>query len=60
MAEIALDYERASDVELCRLVVRRDPHAVRLITSRYPAAHFADAFAKPAPDEIKAVVEWMS
>ena len=34
MAEIALDYERASDVELCRLVVQRDPHAVRLITSR--------------------------
>ena len=34
MAEIALDYARASDVELCRLVVRRDPHAVRLITSR--------------------------
>jgi RNA polymerase sigma-70 factor, ECF subfamily len=34
MAEIALDYERASDVELCRLVARRDPHAVRLITSR--------------------------
>jgi len=34
MAEIARDYERASDVELCRLVVRRDPHAVRLITSR--------------------------
>ena len=34
MAEIAPDYERASDVELCRLVVQRDPHAVRLITSR--------------------------
>ena len=34
MAEIALDYERASDVELCRLVVQRDPHAVRVITSR--------------------------
>jgi len=34
MAEIAPDYERASDVELCRLVVRRDPHAVRLITHR--------------------------
>jgi len=34
MSEIALDYARASDVELCRLVVRRDPHAVRLITSR--------------------------
>lgn len=34
MAEIALDYERASDVELCRLVVQRDPHAVRLITRR--------------------------
>jgi RNA polymerase sigma-70 factor (ECF subfamily) len=34
MPEIALDYERASDAELCRLVVRRDPHAVRLITRR--------------------------
>ena len=34
MAKIALDYERASDVELCRLVIQRDPHAVRLITSR--------------------------
>jgi RNA polymerase sigma-70 factor (ECF subfamily) len=34
MAEIALDYERMGDVELCRLVVRRDPHAVRLITRR--------------------------
>ena len=34
MAEIAPDYERASDVELCRLVLRRDPHAVRLITRR--------------------------
>ena len=34
MADIALDYERASDVELCRLVVQRYPHAVRVITSR--------------------------
>lgn len=34
MAETALDYEHASDIELCRLVVRRDPHAVRLITRR--------------------------
>lgn len=34
MAEIALDYELASDAELCRLVVRRDPHAVRVITRR--------------------------
>jgi RNA polymerase sigma-70 factor (ECF subfamily) len=34
MAEIALDYEHPSDAELCRLVVRRDPHAVRLITRR--------------------------
>ena len=34
MAEIALDYARASDVELCRLVLQRDSHAVRLITSR--------------------------
>jgi RNA polymerase sigma-70 factor (ECF subfamily) len=34
MAEIALDYEQASDAELCRLVLRRDPHAVRVITRR--------------------------
>jgi RNA polymerase sigma-70 factor (ECF subfamily) len=34
VAEIALDYERASDVELCRLVIQRDPHAVRLVTRR--------------------------
>ena len=34
MAEIALDYEQASDAELCRLVLRHDPHAVRVITRR--------------------------
>ena len=34
MAEIALDYEHLSDVELARHVVRRDPHAVRVITGR--------------------------
>ena len=34
MAETALDYEHASDVELCRLVVRRDGQAVRLVTRR--------------------------
>jgi RNA polymerase sigma-70 factor, ECF subfamily len=34
MAEFALDYERLSDVELASLVVRRDPHAVRVITRR--------------------------
>jgi RNA polymerase sigma-70 factor (ECF subfamily) len=34
VAEIALDYERASDVELCRLVIQRDPHAIRLVTRR--------------------------
>lgn len=34
MAEIALDYERLSDLELAALVVRRDQGAVRLITSR--------------------------
>jgi RNA polymerase sigma-70 factor, ECF subfamily len=34
MAETALDYERASDIELCRLVVRRDNQAVRLVTRR--------------------------
>jgi RNA polymerase sigma-70 factor (ECF subfamily) len=34
MAETALDYEQASDIELCRLVVRRDAQAVRLITRR--------------------------
>jgi RNA polymerase sigma-70 factor, ECF subfamily len=34
MVEIALVYEHLSDVELARLVLRRDPHAVRLITGR--------------------------
>ncbi|MET0688885.1 MAG: sigma-70 family RNA polymerase sigma factor [Methyloceanibacter sp.] len=34
MAETALEYEHASDIELCRLVVRRDPQAVRLVTRR--------------------------
>lgn len=34
MAEIALDYEHLSDVELAMHVVRRDPHAVRVITGR--------------------------
>jgi RNA polymerase sigma-70 factor (ECF subfamily) len=34
MAEIALDYERLNDIELARLVVRRDPQAVRVITRR--------------------------
>jgi RNA polymerase sigma-70 factor (ECF subfamily) len=34
MAEIALDYEHLSDVELARLVSQRDPSAVRVITRR--------------------------
>ena len=34
MDEIALDYEHLSDVELASLVVRRDPHAVCIITAR--------------------------
>jgi RNA polymerase sigma-70 factor, ECF subfamily len=34
MAEFALDYEHLSDVELARLVVQRDSHAVRVITRR--------------------------
>jgi RNA polymerase sigma-70 factor, ECF subfamily len=34
MAETALDYEHASDLELCRLIVRRDRQAVRLVTRR--------------------------
>jgi RNA polymerase sigma-70 factor (ECF subfamily) len=34
MAEFALDYELLSDIELARLVVQRDPHAVRVITRR--------------------------
>lgn len=34
MAEIALDYEHLSDVELASLVVRRDPRAVRIIMGR--------------------------
>ena len=34
MAEFALDYEHLSDVDLAKLVVRRDPNAVRLVTRR--------------------------
>jgi RNA polymerase sigma-70 factor, ECF subfamily len=34
MAEFALDYEHLTDAELARLVVQRDPHAVRVITRR--------------------------
>jgi RNA polymerase sigma-70 factor (ECF subfamily) len=34
MAEVALDYERVTDIELARLVGRRDPIAVRLVTRR--------------------------
>jgi RNA polymerase sigma-70 factor, ECF subfamily len=34
MTKIALGYEHLSDVELARLVVRRDAHAVRVITGR--------------------------
>ena len=45
MAEIALDYERASDVELCCLVVQRDPHAIRLITSRNNQRLYRAAFS---------------
>jgi RNA polymerase sigma-70 factor (ECF subfamily) len=34
MAQFALDYEHLSDVELARLIVQRDPEAVRVITRR--------------------------
>lgn len=34
VAETALDYEQATDIELCRLVGERDAQAVRLITRR--------------------------
>jgi RNA polymerase sigma factor (sigma-70 family) len=34
MTKIALDYEQLSDMELARLVVRRDANAVRVITGR--------------------------
>jgi RNA polymerase sigma-70 factor, ECF subfamily len=34
MAKFALDYEHLSDVELARLVIQRDPHAVRVVTGR--------------------------
>jgi RNA polymerase sigma-70 factor, ECF subfamily len=34
MAEFALDYEHLSDVKLARLVVQRDPYAMRVITRR--------------------------
>jgi hypothetical protein len=34
MGVIALDYDRQSDIELARLVVLRDPTAIRAITRR--------------------------
>jgi RNA polymerase sigma-70 factor, ECF subfamily len=34
MAQFALDYEHLGDVELAKLVVPRDPHAVRAVTRR--------------------------
>ncbi len=34
MADLALDYEQLSDIELAALVVRRDASAVRLVTGR--------------------------
>jgi RNA polymerase sigma-70 factor (ECF subfamily) len=34
MAEIALDYEKLSDAELARFVVRRDSHVMRIVTRR--------------------------
>ena len=34
MGEIALDYDRLSDIDLATLVVRRDANAVRVITVR--------------------------
>jgi RNA polymerase sigma-70 factor (ECF subfamily) len=45
MAEIALDYERLSDVELAQFVVRRDPHAVRVVTQRNNQRLFRAAFS---------------
>jgi RNA polymerase sigma-70 factor, ECF subfamily len=34
MSEFALDYELLSDIELAKLVIQREPHAMRLITRR--------------------------
>ena len=48
MAEFALDYEHLSDVDLAKLVVRRDPNAVRLVTRRN---NQRPATSKRAPTE---------
>ena len=41
MGEIALDYDRLSDIDLATLVVRRDANAVRVITVRTISASIA-------------------
>jgi hypothetical protein len=56
----ARDHFQMAVADLAVADKRWPGHSVGLITGRYSAAHFADAFAKPAPDEIKVVVEWTS
>jgi hypothetical protein len=34
MTSVALDYETLNDIELARLIARRDPLAVRVVTRR--------------------------
>ena len=56
----ARDHFQMAVADLAVADTRWPGHAAHLITGRYSTANFADAFAKPAPDEIKAVVEWVA
>ena len=56
----ARDHFQMAVADLAIADMRWPGHAAHLITGRYSIANFADAFAKPTPDEIKAVVEWVT
>ena len=56
----ARDHFQMAVADLAVADKRWPGHTAHLITGRYSTANFADAFAKPAPDEIKAVVEWVA
>jgi len=56
----ARDHFQMAVADLTVADTRWPGHTAHLITGRYSTANFADALAKPAPDEIKAVVEWMA
>jgi threonine dehydrogenase-like Zn-dependent dehydrogenase len=56
----ARDHFQMAVADLSIADTRWPGHTAHLITGRYPVTQFADAFAKPASDDIKVVVEWAS